>query len=327
MLLYGSAYRNILKNNWIELFSHFFENKKPKNYWTYEKCKEISSSCKTNTELKCKCSSAYEKILKNNWSELMPKTMKIVKCNNYWTYEKCKEVALKCETKKELKSKYVSAHNKIYKENWLELLSHLKKIGNKYKRLIYTYEFSDNHCYVGLTGNIKRRNNQHIIGKDKSSVKKYMNETNLKPILKIKSDYIDVDLAILLEGETLNDYKNNGWILLNEVKTGGIGSHDLKWTIESCKIEVEKYEKLSDFIKYSGGAYTTILKKDWQHLLDPIRTKTIFRYWNNKELCEKESKKYNSRCEFRKSVWSAYNYSSINGWLDEFFPKYKKRGA
>ena len=47
-------------------------------------------------------------------------------------------------------------------------------------------------------------------------------------------------------------------------------------------------------------------------------------YWNNKELCEKESRKYNSKSNFKNGSWSAYNYSLKNNWLNELYPNYEK---
>jgi len=44
-------------------------------------------------------------------------------------------------------------------------------------------------------------------------------------------------------------------------------------------------------------------------------------YWDIKENCLQESLKYKTRGEFKKGTSGAYNSSSRNGWLDEFFPK------
>ena len=44
-------------------------------------------------------------------------------------------------------------------------------------------------------------------------------------------------------------------------------------------------------------------------------------YWNNKELCKEEAKKYESRTKFKRKYWAAYNYSVKNNWIDEFYPK------
>ena len=294
---------------------------KPKGYWTYEKCKEASLICKTKIELKTNYNAAYKLINKNNWVELTSHFIEGQKPKNYWTYEKCKEVSLECKTKTELKIKYCSAYNKIYMEKWLELLSHLEKVGNKYKRLIYVYEFPDNHCYIGLTGNIYRRNKQHY-GEEKyhkSSVFNYITKTNLKPKLVLKSEYINVNDAVLLEEKILNEYKDKGWITLNEAKTGNIGSKDIKWTLESCINEVKKYNSLKDFIKYSASAYTTIHYKGWNSILSPIRTRQDINFWNDKEKCRIESKKYRNLTEFANKCWMAYNHSKNNNWLIEFF--------
>ena len=88
----------------------------------------------------------------------------------YWTYEECKIEALKYKNRLDLKegNKFVFA--KINRNRWYELYDHMEIIGNRYKRLIYVYEFPDNTCYVGLTGNIKKRNNQHLNKENGSSV-------------------------------------------------------------------------------------------------------------------------------------------------------------
>jgi len=241
------------------------------------------------------------------------------KPNGYWTYEKCENVALLCDNKKEMRKLYGTAYNIIKKNKWDELISHLIPIGNKYKRLIYVYEFSDNCCYIGLTGNINRRNKQHMKEDEKSSVFIHIKNTKLIPNLILKTDYIKVDDAILLENNFLLEYKNNGWNILNKIKTGGIGSTDVKWNKNTCKEESKKYKNITDFMRNSSGAYERARKYGW---IDEFfhRRKSTNGFWNDKNKCENESKKYKNRSEFHKNCWSAYNYSSINKWLDEFYP-------
>ena len=52
----------------------------------------------------------------------------------------------------------------------------------------------------------------------------------------------------------------------------------------------------------------------------PIQEASKKGYWNDKELCKNEAKKYISRSKFMIKCWAAWNYSRINNWLDEFFP-------
>jgi predicted GIY-YIG superfamily endonuclease len=194
-------------------------------------------------------------------------------------------------------------------------------VGNFFKRLIYVYEFPDNVCYVGLTCNIEKRKNEHS-NNNKSSVFKYIEKVGHNYKLIIKSDYIDVYEAIILEESVLNEYKINGWKILNRIKTGGVGNSIIKWDYKSCEAEALKYNKMGDFIKMSIGAYTAAIKNNW---IDDItlhfdKTSSKF-YWNNKNRCEIESKKYKGIYEFKNKNWTAYNYSKLNNWLSEFYPK------
>jgi predicted GIY-YIG superfamily endonuclease len=95
--------------------------------------------------------------------------------------------------------------------------------GDKYNRCIYSYEFPDNHVYVGLTCNLIRR--QYDRNSDSGdSVTRYINESGLIPIRKQLTEYIPVKDAIKMELKILNDYVDKGWIALNRIKTGGTGS-------------------------------------------------------------------------------------------------------
>ena len=248
---YRGAYNLIHENKWFELITHFIELKKPHGYWTYERCKEVALSCKTKTELNA---SAYRTICRNKWFELIKHFIKKI----YWTYERCKIEALKYNSRTEM-SKVTNSYRVILKNKWFELFEHMKTNTNTKKRLIYVYEFSDNRCYIGLTGDVKRRNNQHLIEDENSSVYKYMIESGLKPELCIKTEYVPVEESILLEEKILNNYKDRGWIILNKIKTGGIGSPNIKWTKDACEKEAKKYDRIIIFQNNSTGAYSSAL--------------------------------------------------------------------
>jgi predicted GIY-YIG superfamily endonuclease len=248
-----------------------------------------------------------------------------MKPRGYWTYEKCSEVASKYKTKKDLYTKDKSAYVKITKMRWFELLENLENSSNDLlKRLIYVYEFPDNNCYIGLTFDLKRRNKQHLES-EKSQVYKHIKKTGSIPKLIIKSELIDVDLAIIEEERILSFYKKNEWNILNVAKTGSTGGFS-KINIKNCIDEIKKYNKLSDFIKKSSNYYHYITRHKLhknneiiKELIDNIRTFNERGKFKNKEECENESLKYNSRKDFQLGSKTAWNYSRINGWLDEFF--------
>jgi len=297
--------------------------RKPNGYWTYEKCKDVALKYNSSTDMNIKHASVYNKIRKNKWFELQEHFTRLKKPNGYWTYKKCKDVALKYEFIVDFDTNNSTAYRTILRNKWHDLLNHMKRIGNEYNRLIYVYEFEDNCCYVGLTGNIKRRQIQHFGNDKNSSVFKHILKTKLTPNILLKSDYIPVEDAILLEEKILNNYKNNNWTILNKVKTGGVGSCDVKWTKDTCRTEASKYNNASQFNKKSSGAYCSSVKHGWLDEFFPMTSKNG--YWNDKKLCKKEATKYKSRSDFCQGCWSAYNYSNINNWLNDFFPKYHKK--
>ena len=82
----------------------------------------------------------------------------------YWTYERCKNVALKCQDKSSFRKLYPGAYIKAKRKNWLiEFCSHMNNLyENNKNRCIYVCIFSNNFAYVGLTHNLKERIYYHI---------------------------------------------------------------------------------------------------------------------------------------------------------------------
>ena len=141
-------------------------------------------------------------------------------------------------------------------------------LGSMYSRLVYVYEFSDNHFYCGLTYNEGERHYQHFFSDVKSPVREHMKKTGLTPVKKIISDgYIHSDDARVLEEDTRISYIENGWVSLNKRKCGGLGTTKRIWTIEKIYEKVKNFETRND-LKNSGifnaarhfGIYHDIVK-------------------------------------------------------------------
>lgn len=245
--------------------------------------------------------------------------MKEIKPSGYWTKERCQEEALKYISRKEFGENSGSAYKKACINKWIdEICIHMKIFGSLKTRCIYAYEFPDNTVYVGLTYNLEER---ELYRKRKSSdgVTKHIKETNLTPIRKQLTDYIPVDIAKIKEGEYVEEYKNNGWIILNISKTGSIGGTTIKWTKEKCILEAQKYNTRTAFSKGSNSCYGVVRKQGW---LDDIckHMKSIIRpnnYWNIKKNCIKSTEKYTFASDWRKYENSAYNGARRNGWLND----------
>lgn len=97
---------------------------KPIGYWTFEKCKEECLKYNKIIDLINNSPSCYKRIKNKNWLEQL--TSQYIKSNrksnNYWTFEKCKEEALKYKTKKEFEKKSKSAYCIAIKNNWLYVI-------------------------------------------------------------------------------------------------------------------------------------------------------------------------------------------------------------
>jgi predicted GIY-YIG superfamily endonuclease len=119
----NAAYIKAEKMKWLnEITNHMFELKKPNGFWSLEKCIEESKKHKTYIEFQTKSSSAYGAALKNDWLKLIKSNFKnIKKPNGYWTFELCKNEAIKYKNKRQFSIGCSGAHDASYKNDWLDI--------------------------------------------------------------------------------------------------------------------------------------------------------------------------------------------------------------
>jgi hypothetical protein len=239
------------------------------------------------------------------------------KKRNFWNKENCMLEAVKYLTRSEFKFNSGSAYSSARKNGFLnEICLHMIKLGNRNKRCIYSYEFSDNHVYVGLTYNIKKRmlwRNEN----NKDTVTKYINKTGLIPKFIQLTDFLEINQASVMEGVFLENYKNNGWTILNKAKTGSVGGNNLIWTYDKCQTEALKYKFRNEFRINSGSAYNSAQKNMWLNKIclhmNKYKRKIIWTY----DKCQTEALKYTTKKEFKFNSGSAYSSARKNGFLNE----------
>lgn len=240
------------------------------------------------------------------------------KPKNYWNKEKCTKEALKYNKKSDFKFNSGGAYNFCKKNGWLDELSiHMKAFGNRFSRLVYIYEFSDKSVYVGLTYNINERDSKHKRDK-RSKVYQHIKLTNINPLLTY-SKFMSTEDAKKQEQETIEAFRNKGYLILNVAQAGGAGSGYLKWTLEKCKAEALKYKTRKEFYKNNNSAYNSARSHGWMEIVCvhmPKNKKNNKGYWT-KLMCKNEVKKYDSRNEIYKKRPGAYMAMFRNGWLDE----------
>lgn len=287
--------------------------------WTKEKCKEEALKYDTRNSFYVNSGSAYSTSAKNKWlDDICSHMIKLKHHEDYWTKDKCTELALTCENRKEFHLKYNAAHKFSIKNGWIdEICSHMTQSNNNF-RCIYSYEFSDNHVYIGLTYNIKNRNSRHFKEYNNSIVYKYSKETKLEPTLIQLTDYLDIKSAKIMEEKQLNNYKQNGWIILNTAKTGSLGGITLIWTKEKCQEAASQCKNKSDFYKKYQSASGSALKNGWiDEICSHMENKTKPKgYWNY-ENCLNEAIKVNNKKLLNHS--SAYKSIVKNNWKDKIY--------
>ena len=127
---FSGAYNVAKRNGWLnEICAHMETKRKPRGYWTKEKCLEAALSCKARKEFKNKFGSAYSAAQTNGWLNEMYAHMETKsKPMGYWTKERCLEAALSCKTKKEFASKFRGAHTAAKRKGWLnEICAHMER--------------------------------------------------------------------------------------------------------------------------------------------------------------------------------------------------------
>lgn len=234
-----------------------------------------------------------------------------------WTFEACKEEALKYTTKKDFIKYSASAYGVSCSKGWLkDIDGHLEQGGNRFKRHVYAYEFSDKCVYVGLTYKISKRRRAH---NKEGAVFEHMKNTNLNPLFRqLTERAVSPEQAVILEGESLSKYVREGWTALNIAKTGSLGGDVVKWTFEKCLEKAKLYSTRTTFCRAEGSAYSACLRNKW---LDEVcKHMSMIRkhgsYWNY-ERCKEEALKYTIKKDFNKNCPGGYDKACALGWIND----------
>ncbi len=234
-----------------------------------------------------------------------------------WTDEMLKNEALKYKTKSDFQRKSGSAYMAALKRGILnDITVHMEPMGNKYKRLIYAYEFPDNHIYVGLTYNLNKRDRSHT-QKETSAVYRHIQKTGLKPIRKSLTDFLDKNEAVKKENEILDNYIKKGWIPLNIAKTGSLGGGDIKWTDDAVRSESQKYTHFNDFYKNSRSAFNAA-KNRGDEFFNEVTSHLIRKIeYSTDDQLKQRALMYKTKSDFMKNDPSSYQKARRRG--EDFF--------
>lgn len=303
------------------------KERKPFGYWTYERCKETALKYESFINFRRDYDTIHRKIKKYGWVELISHLkMPQVKQRGYWSYERCKETALKYEFLTDFKRENNSGYRAVKRHNWCELISHLKITHFKtveLKRIIYAYEFVETKTvYVGLTYNLKNRNLKHLRCRH-SSVYKYIKKYGHKPILKKLTDYIDEKSSGLIEEYFVNEYKENDWVILNKVKTGGLGGGNNVWSKEYITELIKNCSSRSEMRGILNNWVIRVMKKNnwWDELTSHLVNDDLVQYWTDEKAKEYVTV-FKNKTELYNKMGGLRKYLKRNPHLYSLFEKH-----
>jgi len=332
---FRTAYKHCCKNKWTdEVCSHMKENLKPKHYWTKERCFDVAKKYNTIKEFRKNSVSAYTLCLRNKWltdacshmEKLGNLYMKVgyrmiftsELNNNEYIY-----IGFTCDFKRRLyqhlNSKTDNLYNHIVENKLLyknSIIYHDFLSAEKSKELeIKNIEFYKNE------GNFIVLN----IGKGGEGLRgKY--ELYTKEMCKtIFENCVSTSDAIFKNKIAYVKAQSKGWLkeIAQHIKTREYPSGYFTKK-ENCLKFSNLCETIKEFRKLYPRAYKVSLENNWISEFFKNKdeeTKKRPKYWFDKNKCKNAANKCKNRNEFLNKYSAAYQNSSKNKWLDEFFPK------
>lgn len=238
------------------------------------------------------------------------------KPRGYWTFERCKEEALKYDSRSEFSRFSSSSYNAAYRNEWLDYLCNHMKIRNS-SHCKFLYVILNNNktkFYVGITYNLEKRLLEH---RKTDKVKIFGDGFDYYWHSKLPMEVITVSL---MENRLINYLTSKGIVPLNKMKGRFLGKCRKIWTFDKCLKEALEYRHRSDFYLNSRNAYIISHREGWLNkICEHMERK---RKWTF-DICKLESSKYKTKEAFKKSNIQCYSACKRNGWLNILFPKIK----
>jgi len=241
------------------------KNRKPRGYWTEERCLEVALKCKTRKEFVEKYSGARYSAVKNGWIEKCHKHM--IYLGNYYKRliyavlfpDKSVYVGLTYNPEKRFKNHLVSKKSSVYK--------HIKNTGlsPEFKILTKLIDKQEASIKEGVFESNYRKKGYNILNKSKTGVlgggvTKWTKKSCHIEALKYNSRYE----FKLNNPSAYNASHNSYWIDdITSHMTNGIRPIGYWHNKQNCILEAKKYKYRSEFKKKNSTAYQSCCKNRW----------------------------------------------------------------
>lgn len=242
------------------------------------------------------------------------------KPNGYWNREKCFDEAKKYSSRSEFKDGCQSAYYKALKYDWMDEYSWFIESATKEK-------WSRQTCYEEAKkyksrGEFAKCNSpaynkawkNHWLDdytwfSASASAKRWDFETCLEESKKYKTrtefhDGNNSAYSVACRNKWLDEYT---WLEDGKQKR-------IIWTYESCYNEAKKFNRITDFAKFSPGAYNAAILNGWRKDYTWLPQAKTYTYEEVYEI----AKQYEYKVDFIRNSRGAYDAALRNKWLDDF---------
>lgn len=307
---------------------------------TIERCREVAVLCKSRSEFREKGGHLYNFALDNHLVDTFAQdynwmSTSEVESNAQRKYsdEYIIQVAKKYKKLSVFRKKDKRIYDIAYERNMIPTFTWLERneevVKNGFHDCVYVYEFNKyNTAYIGRTINKQHRDNAHR-NNTKDCVRKFADSVGVKvPEVKYIISGISPEMGCKMEAETIANYLNDGWTLLNKQKSSGLGT--LTTVSKKAYINFAKqFEYWNDLYKASVSKFNMIKKYGWDKECTWLKDKKAKNGTWSKATFERiadEASKYHNRTEFMRGSKSAYERARSQGWVSKLFPISKQRG-
>ena len=243
----------------------------------------------------------------------------------HFTKEQCRAIARDYTSRAEFRKGNKAAYSAAAHHGWMkDICEHMLTNKKGKKRKVYVFTFDDGYAYVGLTDDINRRKKEHLNvlhpGK-MSPVLRHQQKTGAKYEFKELTDWLDLDVVGQVEDDYIEQFRADGWRMLNRRKGGDLGGRTEMYPPHVIVKMVAKYEYAEDFREKEAGLYEYLCNN---HMYSKYCSglKCIKKrpgYWTMERSvavipeCE-------TRTVFQKRYYQAYKCIKDAGLLDKYYP-------
>jgi hypothetical protein len=295
---------------------------KPKGYWTLDRCKEDALSFALKKDWRAN-SVGYKIAKDKGWVDVCCSHMEsTIKPNNYWTLDRCKEDALKFQTRNAWSKEagYTAAQKKGWLDECCTHMAELKK-PNGYWTLDRCKEDS---LRFKTRGEWQINSPSYIIASKNKWLKvccAHMEQ------LQNPKGYWSLDRC---KEDALNYSSRREWSLMSH---GYLVAHQNKWleeccihmeqlqnpkgywTFERCKEDALRFKGRTEWFNESGIGYSIAHRNDWieECCTHMAELKKPNGYWTL-DRCKEDALRFQDRSEWRST---GYSVALRNDWIDE----------